>query len=60
MDAGNGYYLTYMNNDLGSYLVVCPAAVMEKWEMELKKWCRSFTVIQHHETQVQLALKRGI
>ena len=50
MDAGIGYYLTY--NDLGSYLVVCPTAVMEKWERELKKWRQSFTVIQYHETRV--------
>ena len=37
MDAGICYYLTYMNNGLGSYLVVCPAAILEKWERELKK-----------------------
>ncbi|TYH96437.1 hypothetical protein ES332_A12G177000v1 [Gossypium tomentosum] len=40
--------LKHLKNDPGPHLIVCPASVLENWEIELKKWCPSFSVLQHH------------
>ncbi|KAK5776730.1 hypothetical protein PVK06_044693 [Gossypium arboreum] len=40
--------LKHLKNDPGPHLIVCPASVLENWEIELKKWCPSFSVLQYH------------
>ena len=41
-------HLAVTRNNWGPHLIVVPTSVMVNWEMELKKWCPAFKVLNYH------------
>lgn len=51
-------HLAISRNNWGPHLIIVPTSVMVNWEMEIKKWCPAFKILNYHGTIRQRKEKR--